>query len=145
MNDPEFLDSELAARVATAFAAIDVPPAPPAREMIVRVEARLDPVPARGNDGRHGRAPFASIPRLVLGAAGVSALVAILMMLIFPSTQALSAMERMAQQLREVTSYRYHLSSTTRAVRRDKGATTWSEEGDVYWQAPTRSVSKTRS
>jgi outer membrane lipoprotein-sorting protein len=66
----------------------------------------------------------------------VAALIAVLAILMVPWSRPLSAMERMAQQLRKVDSYRYHLSqSTTRSVAPGHQIT-WSEEGDVFWQAP---------
>jgi outer membrane lipoprotein-sorting protein len=76
--------------------------------------------------------------RVALGGTGLVTLAAlILLVLTFYSGGQLSAMERMADRLNEVSSYSYRVfSETTTTDRAARLETTWRETGTDDWQAP---------
>jgi outer membrane lipoprotein-sorting protein len=139
MNDRDFHeDLELVARVTGAFDHVCVPEAPSASETKVLLN-RGGPFSSvnRGSAG-FGWRRLTRGQRIVLGGIGLStaALAAIVLVALQPG-RPLSAMERMARELREVTSYSYRLSSVTTSIDDGgKHTTTWSEQGEVYWRAP---------
>jgi outer membrane lipoprotein-sorting protein len=139
MSDIEQNDrDEFTAHVVSAFERMPVAPRPSVAETIEMFERSNRGAPADPMRSKSSMTHFSVSRRLAIGGIGVSAAaVVVIAMLLLNPRQPLSAMERMARQLREVTSYSYHLSSTnTRNVQDGKQITTWSEEGDVYWRAP---------
>lgn len=76
--------------------------------------------------------------RLALGSIGVTmALAVVLVLVALNSGERLSAMERIAKELREVTSYSYHVHwQTAELDERAKHSTTWKGDGTTCWRAP---------
>ena len=147
MNTNNSSDADdLVARVVDSFQRMSIPPAPSVRETVTFIERALandsSGVPAKRKPT--GVIGFFGLPHLTprqqIAAGGVTASTIAALVLLFVALnggQRLSAMERMARQLREVTSYSYRTSSETSTADNDaKGLTTWRESGKSYWRTP---------
>lgn len=130
-----------------AFQRMQVPPGPSINETIEFVErATRD----RESNSQHSRRATDSKPRrfkfrnlsvtqrLAVGTIGLSTVVGLtLVLLALNSAAPLSAMERMVQRLREVTSYSFRLSTRNTFVREgNTRPTTVNRTGMTYWLAP---------
>ena len=140
MNDRDSNDDgELITRVTMAFDAMRVPEAPSESEALQLVERTGVNFP-KVNDrkARSSWPRLTRLQRLALGGIGLSTAAGLaIAMLALQSGGQLSAMERLARQLRDVTSYSYVLSSVnTSSAEGGKRTTTYSEQGQMYWQAP---------
>ncbi|HEY1600647.1 MAG TPA: hypothetical protein VGG64_13650 [Pirellulales bacterium] len=156
MSDDESQNNEdVARRVASAFEEMRVSPAPDARETVAWLErerrrrdgAATSTSTTGAAPGRAGR--FARLSRTQTWAVGgiglsIAATLAWLAMLLTAS-QPLSAMERMARELREVKSYSYQIVSRNSFVEEgQQNPTVVTEEGQTYWMAPDAFHNETR-
>jgi outer membrane lipoprotein-sorting protein len=149
-NDESQNNDDVARRVTSAFEDMAVPLAPPVRETVawlVRERRRVDDAAmnisgASTTSVAPGRAgPFARLSRaqtLAVGGIGVSIAAGLAWLaVLLTASQPLSAMERMARELREVKSYSYKIVSRNSFVEEgQKNPTVVDEEGQTYWMAP---------
>jgi outer membrane lipoprotein-sorting protein len=146
-------DSDLITQVVDAFERMRVPSGPSAQQTIELIELTASKDDARAVAPYSRQKPpmrawnmlaprlrrLTVKQRIVAGGVGLSTLAGLTLLLVaLNSPGQLSAMERMAQQLREVKSYSYQRSGIVTWQPDDgKPLTTWTETGPTYWREPS--------
>ncbi|HTM55173.1 MAG TPA: hypothetical protein VL175_14150 [Pirellulales bacterium] len=142
MNEEPRDLTEFVNDVHDTFERMHIPQEPPHAQTlaVLRQASESQPTARRPAAQRANRKPrrLTYRQRIALGGIGLSAGATLaLLLLTLSSGGQLSAMERMAARLNEVTSYRYRVFSETKETDdKARRQTTWRETGADFWRAP---------
>jgi len=143
VNDEPSRDlTEFVNQVHDTFGQMHIPQEPPHVQTLAALrQAPADRSTAQRPEARRANCKprrLSHRQRIALGGIGLfaGATLAVLLLTLGPGQQ-LSAMERMAARLNEVTSYRFRVFSETKETDdKARRQTTWRETGADFWRAP---------